>query len=373
MDRRKAMLIGAGLAVLLLTLACNFSVSTANIKDAYLARNQGAERTTVFKPDEVFYAIVQLANAPDDTHTKAIWYAVSVEGLEANQKLDEAELTQGSGELTFSLTSSGPWPAGSYKVEIYLNDKLDRTLEFQVEGAPPPPPATDTPVPVAASPARLADAFLARDAAGTQPADSFGTADAFHLLVTVADSTQPVSVKSVWTVVQAAGVQPNTLVKELEGTLPQNGTFHFELTNNGPWPEGTYKVDIFLDGNYVRTLQLSVIAGSAASGNPLLGAAFTSRDEDGMQPTQIFGVNDKFYAIVELVGAPASTVVRAVWYATNAAGVAPDYYLDEAEITSGSGRLTFDLSNSNLWPTGSYRVEIYINGALAQVLNFQVQ
>jgi hypothetical protein len=47
------------------------------------------------------------------------------------------------------------WPAGKYKVDIYLNDKLDRTLEFKVEGqakaaeptATPEPKPTDTPKP----------------------------------------------------------------------------------------------------------------------------------------------------------------------------------------------------------------------------------
>lgn len=61
-----------------------------------------------------------------------MWTAVDAEGVDANFQIDEAELTSGSGTLTFNLSTDGLWPAGAYKVELYLNDKLDRTLEFEV-------------------------------------------------------------------------------------------------------------------------------------------------------------------------------------------------------------------------------------------------
>ena len=115
--------------------ACSFSVSTAKIQDAYMARDVSGtpEKTTTFSQDEPFYAIVDLANAPDDTTVKASWYAVDAEGVEPNFFIDEAVITSGSNQLTFDLSSDNLWPTGSYKVEITLNDKLDRTLEFSVQ------------------------------------------------------------------------------------------------------------------------------------------------------------------------------------------------------------------------------------------------
>lgn len=50
----------------------------------------------------------------------------------ADLRLDESELTSGSGTLTFSLSNSQPWPVGKYKVDLYLNEELDRTLDFEV-------------------------------------------------------------------------------------------------------------------------------------------------------------------------------------------------------------------------------------------------
>ena len=125
-------------AVLILglaTLACNFNASTANIRDAFMSRdNAGLDPTTVFAPEDVFYCIVEVANAPGDTTVKVVWYAVDVENTEPNLLIDEFEITTGDAMLPFSLTSnSGIWPRGTYKVELYLNGTLDRTLDFQVQ------------------------------------------------------------------------------------------------------------------------------------------------------------------------------------------------------------------------------------------------
>lgn len=114
-------------------LACGFSASTANISEATLARDyEGSQPTTTFAPDDNFYCIVELANAPDDTVAKAIWTAVSVEGYEPNLLIDEYEITSGSGTVHFSLESENLWPAGSYKVDLYLNGELVKTLTFEV-------------------------------------------------------------------------------------------------------------------------------------------------------------------------------------------------------------------------------------------------
>ncbi len=123
------------LAVLLVSAACSFSASTANIKQVKMARDsEGSQATTTFAPtDTTFFCNVDLANAPDDTKIKAVWTAVQVSGADANTKIDQSELTSGSATLHFKLTNNGAWPTGTYKVDLYLNDKLDKTVEFQVQ------------------------------------------------------------------------------------------------------------------------------------------------------------------------------------------------------------------------------------------------
>ena len=98
------------------------------------ADSEGASATTTFSPDQAFYAIVELANAPSDTKLKAVWTAVEVEGEQPDLLIDQTEISaENENVFTFNLTNNGLWPVGKYKVDIYLNNTLDQTLEFQVQ------------------------------------------------------------------------------------------------------------------------------------------------------------------------------------------------------------------------------------------------
>jgi hypothetical protein len=116
--------------------ACSFSASSANISSAKMATDKdGKNPTKTFSPDQPFYCIVELSNAPDDTKVRAVWTAVKAEGADANTKIDEAKATSGSGQLQFNLSNQSSWPTGDYKVDLYLNDAKEptKTLEFQVK------------------------------------------------------------------------------------------------------------------------------------------------------------------------------------------------------------------------------------------------
>lgn len=136
-------------------LACGFSASTANVSDAKMVvDSEGDQSTTVYAQDDTFYAVVQVDNAPDDTAVKAVWIAVDVDDVDPNLVIGDKELV-GGGTLTFSLSNTGGkfWPVGDYKADIYLNDELDRSLQFKVEGETvaeeptPKPEPSDTPEP----------------------------------------------------------------------------------------------------------------------------------------------------------------------------------------------------------------------------------
>jgi len=131
------------LVVAVIVSACSFSFSTANISQAVLAKDvkgdnfEPVDPTSTFATDQpVINLVVTVANAPSETKVKTVWTAVDVgDAAPANTKIDEAEVTMddsGNAHFTLSLPNSGTWPAGKYKVEIYLNDKLDRTLEYTV-------------------------------------------------------------------------------------------------------------------------------------------------------------------------------------------------------------------------------------------------
>jgi hypothetical protein len=115
-------------------LACGGSFSTANFQDAYMSNDtDGTSRTTVYGQDAIFYAQVDLKNAPDDTKLKAVWFAVNAEGVEANFQIEETEFTSSDGLIHFELSNDSLWPIGQYKVDLYLNDTLTQTLTFDVQ------------------------------------------------------------------------------------------------------------------------------------------------------------------------------------------------------------------------------------------------
>jgi hypothetical protein len=122
------------LVMVLTTLACEASATTANVKNAFLSKDDaGSTETTVFGQGDVFYCQVELANAPDDTITKAVWTAVAAEGVDPNSVIMEKEITSGSGPITFNLSNDQLWPTGKYKVDILVDNKPAKTLEFQVQ------------------------------------------------------------------------------------------------------------------------------------------------------------------------------------------------------------------------------------------------
>jgi hypothetical protein len=135
--KTKTILLVAILGITALFLsACEFSFSTANIANAYMAADgDGAQPTTAFAQDAIFYAIVDLANASDETTVKAVWVAVKAEDVEPEFVIDETTLTSGDAILTFSLENAPDtlWPLGQYRVDIYLNDELDTSLAFEVQ------------------------------------------------------------------------------------------------------------------------------------------------------------------------------------------------------------------------------------------------
>jgi len=126
------------LIVLLAGLACNFPAATPpatpRLTEAWMAQDYNGEQpTSIFGQQDTFYCIARLENSGAESAVRAVWTAISGEGVEPNTPIDQVELATRSGALHFELSNAGPWPVGVYQVELYLNGELDRTLEFIVQ------------------------------------------------------------------------------------------------------------------------------------------------------------------------------------------------------------------------------------------------
>ena len=127
----------------------------------------------------------------------------------------------------------------------------------------------------------------------------------------------------------------------------------------------------------IMVLVFSSLACQALSGELSLENLRMSHDSDGTQVTSTFSDGDIFYAVADLKNAPKGTSVRAVWVAVDAADTEPGLEFQEQtyDVTddSFSGTIYFQLSNDGVWPTGGYRVDMYVNDTLSQSVEFSVE
>ncbi len=114
---------------------------------------------------------------------------------------------------------------------------------------------------VSASTANISDAKMTQDEAGKNPTKVFSPNDTtFYCIAELSNAPEDTAVKAVWTAVDVEGVKPNLKIDESRITADESGQITFDLTNDGPWPVGEYKVDLFLnDGEEpARTLEFEV-------------------------------------------------------------------------------------------------------------------
>jgi hypothetical protein len=120
-------------------------------------------------------------------------------------------------------------------------------------------------------------------------------------------------------------------------------------------------------------LVLGVLAcgGSVSTAN--VADAWMSADEAGEARTTSYAQDAVLYAQADLKNAPDDTVIKAVWTAVDVADTEPGLVINETEFATGSGLIPFTLSNDGLWPTGSYKVDIYLGEELVKTVEFSVQ
>jgi hypothetical protein len=123
----------------------------------------------------------------------------------------------------------------------------------------------------------------------------------------------------------------------------------------------------------ILALAISMLAcgGSVSSAN--IGDAWLANDAEGNNHTTTFAQSDVMNLFIELKNAPDDTELKVTWIAVQAEGVDPNFVINESSYTSGDDTVHFDLSNDNLWPVGSYKADIYLNGTLDRSLAFEIQ
>ena len=115
-------------------------VASTAVEDVYLARDDGegkaGEVTSVFTPTDIpIHCIVVLAK-PDPAAVRMNFVAVKVNGVKPDSRIVSASFAtqQGQDRVFFTGKPHGKWTAGSYRIDVFVNDKLEKSLDFEVKG-----------------------------------------------------------------------------------------------------------------------------------------------------------------------------------------------------------------------------------------------
>lgn len=131
----------AALTLALTLSACEFS--TASIGAISASKEKGGPSTTEFADADKVFVNAETKGVSDGVKFKWKLYATKVEGIPANQQLNETELNMVSGTKSVDYSLSTPekgWPPGTYKVEATLfleggKQQEQKSIDITIKGS----------------------------------------------------------------------------------------------------------------------------------------------------------------------------------------------------------------------------------------------
>ena len=117
---------------------------------------------------------------------------------------------------------------------------------------PTPLPPTETPT----TPVGIYDVYLALDRAGNTRSTTFGPQQTVYIFFSINDPSGQNLVRVEWLTQNVQGRKPDSYLYGDESTIltPQH-SFEAALS---PWRVGTYKVNLYLNGSLVNTLEFEI-------------------------------------------------------------------------------------------------------------------
>ena len=110
-----------------------------HIQDIHMAKDNGkgapGDETEAFSPgDRTIHCVVKLKEAKRGTGMKFSWWIVDADGSK-NQKIKDIDYTTRTLENVVHGHLSLPqdWPTGKYKVQVFVNGDLDRTINYTIQ------------------------------------------------------------------------------------------------------------------------------------------------------------------------------------------------------------------------------------------------
>ncbi|MFM9904066.1 MAG: hypothetical protein ACKVQJ_05780 [Pyrinomonadaceae bacterium] len=111
------------------------------VEDLYLAKDDGngkaGEQVSEFRTSDVPIYCVVMLDTPAKVTVKMNFVAVSVTGVKAETKVVTASYTtkDGQNRVNFTGRPEGKWTPGKYRVDIYIDGKTAKNIEFLIKGS----------------------------------------------------------------------------------------------------------------------------------------------------------------------------------------------------------------------------------------------
>lgn len=226
--------------------SCQFS--TAKIEKTVLCKkfdDKGlpSGETAVFDvKDAAIHCGVKVIHIPSETPLRAIWYSIDP-STKQRKEMVQSDFKVSDDRWVNFLISPPPqgFAAGSYAVDIYLNDKLDNSLSFTIAGPEQSP--------------LVSKVLLAgKDASGTLTENYTypPSIDAVHAQVSIKEAPADTKFRAEWYQHDAA-TNNRALIVSTDFNIGGTDVIDFTLTPTAPLPAGRYSVDILVGGKVSNT------------------------------------------------------------------------------------------------------------------------
>lgn len=221
------------------------------------------EPTDEFGPAATIHAVLEVKNAPQGTNFAAKWFTTDVgDAEEPDLLIDETDSTAGgSGFLDFSLSPDIQFPLGNYRVEIYIDNKLDHVAEFSiVENGPQLSRAIgNTESGPFVESITMAKGVKGPEKQPVNPTSTFKPAEIIHAVVKISGAPSETNITAVWVATDVGlAADPDTEIVTTTVQISGSGNIDFTLEPNKPLPVGDYRVEIQVEGETVQVQEFQV-------------------------------------------------------------------------------------------------------------------
>jgi len=107
------------------------------VRRIYMAKDNngepGASATTFDPAGHTIHCVIELNKAKSGTNVKFVWKTVDVPGQTDSENKIEYTTKSFESKVHAHLTLPYDWPKGAYRVEVYINGALDKTIDFTIE------------------------------------------------------------------------------------------------------------------------------------------------------------------------------------------------------------------------------------------------